>query len=176
MLEIQKKVIPAITDEWVTKHMPMYKSADDFRNSIRESLEKQGREQYDDYNRQLAASELARRFQGSIADEVYEAMREQLMNNVRQTAQQQGKTLDAFIEEQGGQQQFGMMMMMQIRELLVQGFALDALFPPRAPRAERRRHQRRLPRYEPAGEPQDAASAPRADGPRLHAARRLPSA
>ena len=50
------------------------------------------------------------------------------MNNVRQTAQQQGKTLDAFIEEQGGQQQFGMMMMMQIRELLVQGFALDALF------------------------------------------------
>ena len=55
-------------------------------------------------------------------------MREQLMNNVRQTAQQQGKTLDAFIEEQGGQQQFGMMMMMQIRELLVQGFALDALF------------------------------------------------
>ena len=108
--------------------MPMYKSADDFRNSIRESLEKQGREQYDDYNRQLAASELARRFQGSIADEVYEAMREQLMNNVRQTAQQQGKTLDAFIEEQGGQQQFGMMMMMQIRELLVQGFALDALF------------------------------------------------
>lgn len=128
MLEIQKKVIPAITDEWVTKYMPMYKSADDFRNSIRESLEKQGREQYDDYNRQLAASELARRFQGSIADEVYEAMREQLMNNVRQTAQQQGKTLDAFIEEQGGQQQFGMMMMMQIRELLVQGFALDALF------------------------------------------------
>ena len=75
MLEIQKKVIPAITDEWVTKYMPMYKSADDFRNSIRESLEKQGREQYDDYNRQLAASELARRFQGSIADEVYEAMR-----------------------------------------------------------------------------------------------------
>ena len=63
-------------------------AADDFRNSIRESLEKQGREQYDDYNRQLAASELARRFQGSIADEVYEAMREQLMNNVRQTAQQ----------------------------------------------------------------------------------------
>ena len=128
VLEIQKKVVPAITDEWVTKYMPMYKSADDFRNSIRESLEKQGREQYDDYNCQLAASELARRFQGSIADEVYEAMREQLMNNVRQTAQQQGKTLDAFIEEQGGQQQFGMMMMMQIRELLVQGFALDALF------------------------------------------------
>ena len=128
VLEIQKKVTPEITDEWVQKYMPMYKSAEDFRNSIRESLEKQGREQYNDYNRQLAASELAKRFEGSIPDDIYEAMREQLMINVRQTAQQQGKTLDAFIEEQGGQQQFGMMMMMQIRELLVQGFALDALF------------------------------------------------
>ncbi len=128
VLEIQKKVTPEITDEWVQKYMPMYKSAEDFRNSIRESLEKQGREQYNDYNRQLAASELAKRFEGSIPDDIYEAMREQLMINVRQTAQQQGKTLGAFIEEQGGQQQFGMMMMMQIRELLVQGFALDALF------------------------------------------------
>ena len=128
VLEIQKKVTPEITDEWVQKYMPMYKSAEDFRNSIRESLEKQGREQYNDYNRQLAASQLAKRFEGSIPDDIYEAMREQLMINVRQTAQQQGKTLGAFIEEQGGQQQFGMMMMMQIRELLVQGFALDALF------------------------------------------------
>lgn len=128
VLETQKKVTPAITDEWVKKYMPMYRSADDLRDSIRSGVEKQTREQYDDYCRQLAASELAKRFQGRIADEVYEAMREQLMNNVRQTAQQQGKTLDAFIEEQGGQQQFGMMMMMQIRELLVQGFSLDALF------------------------------------------------
>ena len=128
VLEMQKKVTPAITDEWVKKYMPMYKSLDDFRGSIRDSIEKQTRDQYDDYTRQLAASELAKRFQGHIADEVYEAMREQLMTQVRQTAQQQGKTLDAFIEEQGGQQQFGMMMMMQIRELLVQGFALDALF------------------------------------------------
>ena len=128
VLEMQKKVVPAVNDAWVQKYMPMYKSEEDFRNSIRESIEKQTREQYNDYSLQAAASELATRFQGHIADEVYEAMREQLMTQVRQTAQQQGKTLDAFIEEQGGQQQFGMMMMMQIRELLVQGFALDALF------------------------------------------------
>ena len=37
-------------------------------------------------------------------------------------------TYEQFIEQQGGEQQFNMMMMMQTREMLVQGYALDALF------------------------------------------------
>ena len=32
------------------------------------------------------------------------------------------------MQSQGGEQQFGMIMMMQTREMLVQGYALDALF------------------------------------------------
>ena len=32
------------------------------------------------------------------------------------------------MQSQGGEQQFGMILMMQTREMLVQGYALDALF------------------------------------------------
>lgn len=126
--EIQKQVIPAINDAWVAKNMPMFKSADALRESMREQMSKQGKEQYEDYKRQAAASELARRFKGRIADEVYEAMQQNLMSNLRMQLQQQNTTYEQFVEQQGGQQQFSMMMMMQTREMLVQGYALDALF------------------------------------------------
>ena len=35
---------------------------------------------------------------------------------------------DDYVEQQGGKQQFSMMVMMQVREMLVEGYALDALF------------------------------------------------
>ena len=96
--EMQKKVVPAIDDEWVAKKL------------------------------QVAASELAKRFEGRIQDEVYEAMQQTLVSNLRGQLQQQGIPFEQFVQSQGGEQQFGMIMMMQTREMLVQGYALDALF------------------------------------------------
>ena len=126
--EIQKAVAPELTDEWVQKNMPWYKSFADLKADIAGTLERQEREQYDNYLRQLAANEVSKRFQGSIADEVYEAMRDNLVGNIRGSLKQQGKTWDEFVQENGGEQQLGMMLMMQTRELLVQGFALDAVY------------------------------------------------
>ena len=126
--EIQKKVIPVINDEWVAKNMPLFRDMAALRGSMMDQMSRQGKQQYDDYVRQVAASELARRFQGRIADEVYESMQQNLMNNLRMQLQQQGMTYEQFVEQQGGQQQFSMMMMMQTREMLIQGYALDALF------------------------------------------------
>lgn len=126
--EVQKKVIPVINDEWVAKNMPMFKDFAALRGSMVDQMSRQGKQQYDDYVRQAAASELGRRFKGRIADEVYESMRQNLMNNLRAQLQQQGMTYEQFVEQQGGEQQFGMMMMLQTREMLVQGYALDALF------------------------------------------------
>lgn len=126
--EAQKKVLPTINDEWVAKFMPMYKSAKDFRASIAGGLKEQQRNQYEEYKRQLAVMELAKRFKGSIPDEVYEAMSHNIMNNLRAEVQQQGIKFEQFIEQQGGQQQFNMMMMIQTRQMLTQGYALDALF------------------------------------------------
>ncbi|WP_172134989.1 trigger factor [Adlercreutzia sp. ZJ473] len=126
--EIQKEAVPTIDDEWIAKNMPMYKDLAALRADIGRNLERQDREQYDTYCMQAVASELGRRFQGKIADEAYEAMRDNLVQNLRVNLQQQGKDWEEFVQENGGEQQFGMMLMLQTREMLVQGFALDAVF------------------------------------------------
>jgi trigger factor len=129
VIEFQHEDIPEITDEWVKTNMPMYKGVEQLRNDIRRSLERQSRESYDAYVMQLAAAELAKRFKGNkIPDEIYESTRDSLVQNIRADLQQQGKSWDDFVKENGGEQQFGMMLMLQTRETLVQGFSLDALF------------------------------------------------
>lgn len=126
--EIQKATVPEIDDEWVSTNMPMYKSAADLRADVQRNVERSAREQYEAYKRNLAVSELARRFEGKIADEVYEAMRSNLMENMRMELQQTGQSWEDFVAQNGGEQQFGMMLMLQTREMLVQGFALDSVF------------------------------------------------
>lgn len=126
--EVQKAVEPELNDEWVQKNMPWYKSYADLRADIANSLQRQEREQYDNYLRTLAVEELSKRFQGKIPDKCYEVTRDNIMNNIRMSLQQQGKTWEEFLEESGGEQQVGMMLMLQARGILVQGFVLDALY------------------------------------------------
>lgn len=126
--ELQKKVIPAINDEWVSKNMPMFMNLAMMKGAIRSQLEEARRYEYDQLQRQLAASELAKRFEGKIDDAVYEAMRQTLMDNLRMQVTQQGMDMDAFIQQNGGEQQFGMMLMLQTRQNLIEGYSLDALY------------------------------------------------
>lgn len=126
--EMQKKVVPTIDDAWVAKYLPMYRDAAALRGGISDRVAAERRAQYEGFKLQMAAAELAKRFQGRIADEVYEAMRGTLLANLRGQLQQQGIPFEQFVQSQGGEQQFGMLMMMQTREMLVQGYALDALF------------------------------------------------
>lgn len=126
--EMQKKVIPTLNDEWVAKNLPMYRDAAALRGGITDRMMAERKAQYEGFKMQMAAAELAKRFQGRIADAVYESMRENLLTNMRAQLQQQGIPFEQFVESQGGEQQFGMLMMMQTREMLVQGYALDALF------------------------------------------------
>ncbi len=128
VLECQCKKVPELTNEWVEKNIPMVRDAAALRGSIRESLLAEQQAQYREMQLSMAADELSRRFEGKIADEVYEAMRETLMNNVKGSVEQQGMQFDEFVAMQGGIQQFGMMLMVQARQMLVQGYALDALF------------------------------------------------
>lgn len=126
--EIQREVKPEIDDAWVKQNMPMMGDAAALRADIAKSIERRDRADYENYKLQMVASELGRRFQGSIADEVYETMRDSMISNIRMELKQQGKTWEEFVNDNGGEQQFGIMMMMQVREVLVQGFALDAVF------------------------------------------------
>lgn len=126
--EIQKKVIPAVTDAWVKKNMPMFENLGKLKGAMREQLSNARAAEYENYKRQMATTELAKRFEGKIADPVYEAMQKNLMNNLQMQLQQQGMTFEQFLEQNGGEQQVSMMMMMQTRQSLVEGYALDALF------------------------------------------------
>ena len=128
VLEMQKRVAPEVNDEWVKKYMPFYKDAADLRKNIEESITKKQRQEYETARRQAVAAAAAKRFQGSIADEVYEAVSKNMMNNLRNQVAAQGMKFEEFVEQQGGQQQFNMMMMLQIREMLTQGYTLDAVF------------------------------------------------
>lgn len=128
VLELQEQVTPEITDEWLKKNLPMVGGLDALKQDMRNDIDRAARAQYDAFIRQLAASEAAKRFKGSIADEAYESARANLIDTIRLQLKQEGKTWEAFVEENGGEQQFSMMLMLQIREMLVQGFALDAIF------------------------------------------------
>lgn len=126
--EIQKKVVPAVTDEWVSKNFPLFMNLTMMKNAMRSELESARKFEYDQYVRQLASAELATRFEGKIADEMYEAMRDSLLENLQMQLNQQGMSMEDFLAQNGGEQQFNMMLMMQTRQTLVEGYSLDALF------------------------------------------------
>jgi trigger factor len=127
LLEIQKRVIPAITDAWVKKNMPGISTVPELREAIRKQGITQREQEQMNMKSFLAASEFARRFKGSIPDELYELTRDDILQNLQQNLKAQGKTMQDFLQEQGGEQQFSMQLMMQTREVLTQSFSLDAL-------------------------------------------------
>lgn len=125
---IQKRDLPELTDEWVQNNLAPYTSLDELKNETRQRLLQENKNQYDIYLRQAATSELSKRFKSKIPDEAYKAMQETMINKMRVELSQQGMSLEQHIDQNGGQQQFQMMLMLEIRENLIQGYALDALF------------------------------------------------
>jgi len=128
MLENQKEIVPVVDDEWVKNYMPMYKDVADMRAKIGKEVNDERRKYYEDYKRNTAAAKLAERFDGRISDEVYEGAMRDEHKTLRQQVAQAGTDWDKFVEEQGGEQQVSMMLMMTMRQNLVQGYALDAYY------------------------------------------------
>ena len=128
LIEVQKEVAPVIDDAWVAANMPMYKGLADLRADIAKHTDEQARAQYDDYLRNLATSEIAHRFTGKISDACYEGAIHDVQRNLRAQVAQSGKSWEQFVDEQGGQQQLNMMLMLETRQQLVHGFVLDAVY------------------------------------------------
>ena len=128
MIESQKRAIPVIDDEWVAKNMPMYGTYEKLRDDIRKNVNAERLRGYEDYQRNMAADELAKRLEGHIPDEIYEGTMVETQTKLRQRVSSQGMTWDAFVEQNGGEQQFNMMMMLDVRQQLTRGFALDAYY------------------------------------------------
>ena len=128
VVSMQKKVIPAITDEWVKNNMPMVFGVENLRQTLEIQMSQAQRAQYDEYVKQRVVESVSNRFQGKIDDAVYESASKNMVSQIRASLAQQNMTWEDFIKENGGEQQFQMMLMMQVRQTLVSGYVLDAFF------------------------------------------------
>ena len=125
---IKEEVEPKLDDEWVKRTLPMYESIEDLRRDVRASLETQMLHSYDMQVMSIAQTELASRLEGKIPDEAFESTAGSIAATLNSQLAQQGKTLADFIEEQGGEQNYKIGIMMQARQTLKCDYALDALF------------------------------------------------
>ena len=126
--EMKEEVLPELTDEWVKRVMPSYDSIDKLREEIRLSYETQALHDYDMQIITIAQTELAKRLEGEIPDAAFDATATSIEATLRNQLSQQGITMADFIEEQGGEQNYKVGIMMQARQTLRCDYALDALF------------------------------------------------
>jgi FKBP-type peptidyl-prolyl cis-trans isomerase (trigger factor) len=124
----ENRSIPAVTDEWVAENIPGVSTVPELREEIRKQGLAYRERELTGMKTFLAASEFAKRLTATIPDELYELTRDGIVQSLQQNLRAQGKTIQDFINEQGGgEQQFSMQLMMQTREVLTQGLSLDAL-------------------------------------------------
>lgn len=128
LTEVRKKVAPTIDDEWIKENIPSLGSVDDFKELLREEFKRSYAPDFEDEKRRQACMVLASRLEGPIRDEAFEAMKQTLLNNLKMQLRRQGSDLEKHIEDNGGAKSFDLQLLMQAREALTQGYALDALF------------------------------------------------
>lgn len=126
--EIREEVQPELTDEWVKRVMPSYDSVDQLRKDIQLSFETQALHDYEMQLITIAQTELAKRLEGEIPDAAFESTANSIEAALRNQLAQQGMTVAEFIEEQGGEQNYKVGIMMQAQQTLRCDYALDALF------------------------------------------------
>lgn len=127
VLECQREAQPQMTDEWIAQYMPFYRSVADLRQMVRQSMEREAMAQQTALGCRAAAAELAKRFEGHIDDDIYESMQKTVLSRIRQQLKEQGKSFEEYAEEVG-EQMANMQIMMETRQALREGFALDAVF------------------------------------------------
>lgn len=118
---------PELTDAWVAKNIAGCKTVEELRAQVAASIEGQQKDERRHYLNYLAASELAKRFEGHIPDAAYEAIREQLQAELDASAQAAHMSTEQFLQTQGmNEQQFGVRMILEAHDRLAQQIALDA--------------------------------------------------
>lgn len=128
LIEVRKRAVPTIDDAWIAQNIPAAKDLETFKHLLREEFKKSYGDEFEEAKRREASAELATRFKGEIHDETLTAMRTTLINNLRIKLQKEGSSLEEYIEQNGGQHQFDVSMLMQAKETLAQGYALDSLY------------------------------------------------
>ncbi len=114
--------------EAMKEHDKEFKDTEDVRKSIREALFAQANAAYQRELLTMVQTQLGLRFEGKIPEEVNNAMQEAIVGNMRLDAQRAGVRFDDIVRNNGGQQQFNAMVMLQARQMLSQSYALDAIY------------------------------------------------
>lgn len=117
-----------IGDEWVKKNAPWFKNYEGMRRIVRKNLEEATEASIENRKRTAAAKELAKHLVGEIDNGSYRETVENLRAGLLEQLKQSGVTWNEFVMEQGGEDAVGMALLVQAREILTQGYALDALF------------------------------------------------
>ncbi len=130
LLDKKVRVVPELTDEFVRTQLSQDdKTVEEFRARVRDYVAKREGEGDPGQLEALADTQLGERLRGAIPDELIERTTRDMMDSIRQNAEASGMTLEEFAKLQGGtSQEFQTNVMMQARESLRQGLALDAVF------------------------------------------------
>lgn len=127
--ELKRQMTPKITNAWVEVNVPDAGNLEGLRAQIRENLDQEADQQSQQTLSAMVDNELAKRFTGKVPDDIYEVASRSIYRNMRASLEQQGKTLEEFAKEQGmTDQQVNMQVMLQARDIIRQGFALDKYF------------------------------------------------
>lgn len=130
LLDKRKRVIPELTDEFVRERLSATdRTVEQFRERVRNYLANEQRKKAYERRELLAVEELGRRLTNAIPDTLIENTRDEIETSFMEDLTASGLTLAQFLDQQGmSERQYQMTMMMQARESLRQGFALDALY------------------------------------------------
>ena len=121
------RIIPAITDIWIEQNIPGASTVPELREMLKKNAIQFKQSEQTEFIAYSAASELAKRLQGDISEDIFEFTKNDLLSALERNLEVQGRSLAEFIEAQGGEQVFTQQMLFQTDEVLRQGFALDAL-------------------------------------------------
>lgn len=116
-----------LTDEFVAANIPHARNVEELKVQVRSQLESQKQRDQRHIKNQLAAEELSKRIQGTIADACYEAVVDQMTDSLFEQARAQGKTPEELLSEEGSDlKRFKMAALVQARAQLRHNAALDA--------------------------------------------------
>ena len=128
LLELRKKVVPKLADEWVAEHIDGQDTVEGMRAAIDAQVQAQARAAYNAQVRGLAVAELATRMSGQVPVEIFRNTCDTVRADLVRTVTAQGEDFASYVERMGGPQLVDQAISERALQLLAQDYALDSLF------------------------------------------------
>ena len=123
-----KQVDPTPTDEWIAKRIPMFKNIEEAKEFVRHSEEQYQTDYYNTYMRGLASAKVANLVEGEIPQDIFREYRKLVLAKMEEDLRASGNNVDEFKKQIGGITEFEKHVDAQTRNMLYQGYALDAVY------------------------------------------------